>query len=704
MTQFLINDKKKIHTLKYKRVGLESAMKRSCLAALLLLLFAFIGCGNNNIRNTSPTVDNSHVSEQKEESKESDFIPVKLYLDFIVETDGGLPNHTITVCVDEKEVDAISNEYYYTKLLDIDAGKHTVGFLLDGEVVANGTQEIDLTADMSLCGCISLQSDELTVSDVHTSNSISDSAIKYEDMVGSPLNLAIEKLNSSHFVNVRYVADGEESIVNPEDWEVISQNINNGAVIDKATAIELTCKKVYYQLYLDFLFDENLLLAKYGLTTKFDDEILDRIPHGTPYTKLLRVREGEHKLVFFKDTDNGVSASKIFTIAGDSTFKATLHTNSKSIEINDSKLLDSIEGASLEVPNVAGMTLDTAILKLSSCGFSNIRKEANADIWMMSNWIVESQSVEAGTSVDKNTCITLKCIKVLDYLTDTYLGLSVSEAEKKAIEKNNNIRFIKYLSDVDFSNEVTGWDENKKGLWKVKQASSESSNLLLYVVYSGNVEMPNLVGKKLSDALASMRSLEFSGVKAEAIDGSLIWDENNWVVKSQSVSAGAKVNADGTITLSVEKPEQQLSTTTTTSTSASTSSKENATIYYSTNDKNTVKNGNKGVYTYKSSGGVYDVYYVIDFDTGWVYFFTDGNDTTQGDKTKIVSGDLNNVLIATYYDGETKWSYGFHFKWKNQPDHLVLQDQDGFEYDYYATSLESALKIMGKRTFSDLSP
>ena len=214
-------------------------MKKCCLAALVLLLSALIGCGNKNISNTSSTIDNSSVSELNDGSKEAVSRPVKLYLDFAVETDGGLPNHTITVCIDEKEIDAISNEYYYTKLLDIDSGKHTVGFLLNGEVVASGTQEIDLTTDMSLCGKINLQNDELTVSDVYTSNSISDSAITYVDMIGTPLNLAIEKLNSSHFVNVRYVTDGEESIVNPEDWEVISQNINIGAVIDKASLIIL---------------------------------------------------------------------------------------------------------------------------------------------------------------------------------------------------------------------------------------------------------------------------------------------------------------------------------------------------------------------------------------------------------------------------------------------------------------------------------
>ena len=64
----------------------------------------------------------------------------------------------------------------------------------------------------------------------------------------------------------------------------------------------------------------------------------------------------------------------------------------------------------------------------------------------------------------------------------------------------------------------------------------------------------------------------------------------------------------------------------------------------------------------------------------------------------MVSGDLNSVLIITYHDGEDTWSYGLHFKWKNQPDHLVVQDEDGFDWDYYTTNLKDALALRDKKT------
>ena len=122
---------------------------------------------------------------------------------------------------------------------------------------------------------------------------------------------------------------------------------------------------------------------------------------------------------------------------------------------------------------------------------------------------------------------------------------------------------------------------------------------------------------------------------------------------------------------------------------------------YSSNPDSTVKNGNSGVYAYSSTGGSYENYYIIDFDAGYVYNFTYGNENNICDRVKIASGDLNDVLIITYRDGGDTWSYGLHFKWKNQPDHLILQDISGFEYDFYPTDLDEALRIMGTMKITD---
>ena len=134
---------------------------------------------------------------------------------------------------------------------------------------------------------------------------------------------------------------------------------------------------------------------------------------------------------------------------------------------------------------------------------------------------------------------------------------------------------------------------------------------------------------------------------------------------------------------------------------AATPKPEDESVSYSTNSKSTVKNGDSGVYSYASSGS-YDVYYIIDFDEGYVYYFLDTE--SAGERVRIVSGNLNEVLIITFSEGGNTWSYGLHFKWKNQPDHLIVQDEDGFEYDFYSTNLSKALKILESKEIYDYSP
>jgi len=124
-------------------------------------------------------------------------------------------------------------------------------------------------------------------------------------------------------------------------------------------------------------------------------------------------------------------------------------------------------------------------------------------------------------------------------------------------------------------------------------------------------------------------------------------------------------------------------------------------VSYSTNGKDTVKNGNTGIYSYRSRGGEYYIYYIIDFDEGYVYRFCEGNGDAICDRVKIETGDLNNVLIITYHDGEDSWSYGLHFKWKNQPDTLIVQEEDGYEYAFYSTDLQSASALKESKTIYD---
>lgn len=175
--------------------------------------------------------------------------------------------------------------------------------------------------------------------------------------------------------------------------------------------------------------------------------------------------------------------------------------------------------------------------------------------------------------------------------------------------------------------------------------------------------------------------------------------KEDWIATAVRQYSGADKTAIVTITNS--KEDEKSSTSQETANESNLRSNEDDAVSYSTNDKQTVKNGNTGVYSYKSRGGTYDIYYVIDFDDGYVYYFTEGNGNSICERVRISSGDLNNVLIMTYHDGDSTWSYGLHFKWKNQPDILIVQDEDGFEYEYYSTNLKDAEGIRYSKTICD---
>lgn len=141
---------------------------------------------------------------------------------------------------------------------------------------------------------------------------------------------------------------------------------------------------------------------------------------------------------------------------------------------------------------------------------------------------------------------------------------------------------------------------------------------------------------------------------------------------------GDKFNSDSTIALyyyEYEEPEKSSS------------------LFYSTNDYETATKGNTGVFSYKNKSGSYDVYWIIDLDAKYVYFFTDGNGENTCDKVKITAGDLNDRITATWHDGGDQWSWYLHFKYKNHPETLVVNDHNGFATEFRTTDLDDALSV-----------
>lgn len=123
---------------------------------------------------------------------------------------------------------------------------------------------------------------------------------------------------------------------------------------------------------------------------------------------------------------------------------------------------------------------------------------------------------------------------------------------------------------------------------------------------------------------------------------------------------------------------------------------------YTTNSKDDYKDGDHGVYSYVRSAGSYDIYIIIDFDEGYIYYFCHGNGDEICDRLEIDSGDLNSLCYFSYYYGEDDVDlYAVNWAWKRSPNHLLLQDSYGNSWDYYPTDLDEALALRDSKEIVD---
>lgn len=194
------------------------------------------------------------------------------------------------------------------------------------------------------------------------------------------------------------------------------------------------------------------------------------------------------------------------------------------------------------------------------------------------------------------------------------------------------------------------------------------------------------VGLSKSEAEKKFKKMGFSVFKSENVetedqqlDGKICYVE---IKKSEnslvgSFSKGDNFEKDAIVILRVYKyvePEKPKA------------------VSYSTNDYETAKKGNTGVFSYKNTSS-YDVYWIIDLDEGYVYFFTDGNGEIYCDKVKIVSGTLNDSMMITWDYGSEECSWYLHFKYVDHPETLVIYDHLGVVTEFTTTNLEEALKL-----------
>ena len=394
-----------------------------------------------------------------------------------------------------------------------------------------------------------------------------------------------------------------------------------------------------YNLYLDIASETNLFYNTYDITISLDGKELGSVSNGKNFTYLAEVRKGSHELSFCQTGKSSPKGTKTITVSNDMTYSCELSHDGFSIKIKNESFADNIDGSSLAVIDVTGIPLDEAKANLEKIGFTNIREEPYSDIWERGNWIVVSQDIAPGTCIDKNDRIQLNCVKGSDYFDKDYMGKNISECQLLAEGQWYSLTFRKDNKSMD----VSAMSDEEKADW-----------IVTYVGY----------GRAYKEVYLDV---EYIG---------------------ETTSAPTPT----------PKPTSVPSTTDNTSQTTSSNDDE---IYYSSNSKDTYKDGNTGVYSYSRNAGSYEIYIIIDFDEGYVYYFCEGNGDDIVDRLEIDSGDLNSLCFYYYHYDDESVCYAVNWAFQRQPNHLVLQDEFGGSWDYYPTDLDKAISLRDSKEVVD---
>lgn len=319
------------------------------------------------------------------------------------------------------------------------------------------------------------------------------------------------------------------------------------------------------RLYLDVSYEGNFLFSNYDvdILLDFESKPLGTIHHGEYFTRLVEdVSPGHHYLVFSKSGDGTVNGLATLEISSDSTITCRIRTGIRGIRVDEFNMSEGIEGSSLTVPDLKESFLVTALSEIAEDGFVNVhyRGESGDSVWDTGSWIVTSQSLEPGTVHDKTDEIILKCVQVSDFIDDVFAGLTYAEAVPVAEEHDLTVKYSSAVTSAQMNSFFKEADWKVKEEWIVSGGTGYTPSkreIRLFMKYTGDVEMPDVEGMDLDDAIRDLKNLEFSNIKEKSEDGSVILFKNRWDVVSQSIPAGSMVKATEEIVLTAAKPQKE---------------------------------------------------------------------------------------------------------------------------------------------------
>ena len=327
-------------------------------------------------------------------------------------------------------------------------------------------------------------------------------------------------------------------------------------------------------------------------------------------------------------------------------------------------------------------------------GNESERLEGDRNLWGYILDYADAESFEKALNDGENVENKIVRFDVVEYKPDSAMGINCWSGEHLNFISENELNVKK--GDIVIGR-VTSSPINSWGSWKIyyeplvingekvnseTPESTEGQNLKIILT----MDADDFKGMSYQEAEEAFRKMGFIHFEYQTVDTDVESECDlicNIEIKEQSIgnfdfSKGDQFDSDSTVTFFYYVYKKSI---------------KPSPVYYSSNDYETAQKGNTGVFSYKSKGGSYDVYWIIDFDEGYVYYFTEGNGNATCDKVKIVSGDLNSRIEVTWHDGSDRWTWYLHFRYVNNPLSLIVNDHFGSSIEFSATELQTALRI-----------
>lgn len=422
---------------------------------------------------------------------------------------------------------------------------------------------------------------------------------------------------------------------------------------------------------------ENWFFSKYDVDVYIGDNFEGTITHGDTKTFDLNLDKGTHFLRFVSAENEDLTGKATLHIHKDESLKYKISCNSSGIDV-DTVVGTAPPNDDTNEESATGHTLDYADAESFEAALNSGEKVNGKIVQFVVN------------SYKPDSALGINCWagEHLNFISENELDVAAGDviigcitAEPSEVFGSWEIPYI-VLAINDVKTDAT-----------IPTTPEETSPSTLTITVTMSED--ELRGLTTAEAEKKLKEMGFTVFKYDTLDAGNRSDLDGkigaveiktWEFGTGNFAKGDTYDSNAIVVLwSYEYTEPE---------------KPNP-VFYSTNDYETAKKGNTGVFSYVDKGGSYDIYWIIDFDEGYVYYFTDGNGESFCDRLKIDSGTLNDAITITYHDGGDTWSYKLHFKYVNHPETLIMVDQNGFDWEYSTTDLDDALAIRATKNVKD---